>query len=126
MTLFENRLADIPHREIPVELRARILAAARPRPSFFALLTAILKALFSFPHPLAWGAVAACWAVITILNFSGPRGEELYAVTPKNYGGPLPSAQEYFVRQAEEHSLLMSLLAGAEPVPTYQLRPQDL
>jgi hypothetical protein len=85
MTPLEQRLSETPHRELPPGLRARILAAARPRPSFPALVLALLKNIFSFPHPMAWAAVAAGWAAIAILNFSGPRGPELYTVTPKDY-----------------------------------------
>ncbi len=125
----EHRLAAIPHREIPSEWRSQILEAARqPRRSFPALLLAALKGIFSFPHPLAWGAVAAGWLAIAALNFSGPRGEALYTVTPKNYKGRLPSAQEYFVQMDLQQRLLLALAADndPEPQPVYHLRRQDL
>jgi hypothetical protein len=128
MTPFEQRLAATPRREIPAEWRAHILAAAtQPRRSFPAFLIATFKSIFSFPHPLAWGALAAGWVAIATLNFSGPRGEALYAVTPKDYKGRLPSAQEYIVQMDLQRRLLIALAAeDFEPRPVYYLRRQDL
>ncbi|CAN5517706.1 hypothetical protein BH09VER1_BH09VER1_51260 [soil metagenome] len=80
MTPFEQQLAETPLREIPAEWRARMLPPAPPakeRRDWRAALAGLL-----WPHPLAWGAVAACWLVIVGLNFTGPRGPELYTVSP--------------------------------------------
>lgn len=126
MTPFEQRLAEIPPREIPPELRARILAAARPRPPFPVFLLSLAKSLFSFPHPLAWGALAAGWVAIAALNFTGPRGPELYAVTPKDYRGRLPSAQEYLAQFELRDRLLAYLSTNAfDPQPVYYLRREE-
>ena len=128
MTPLEHRIAATPRREIPAGLRAQILtAAARPRRSFPSLLLALLKNFLSFPHPLAWGGVAAAWVAIAALNFSGPRGEALYAVTPKDYKGRLPSTQEYLAAMELQRRLLIALAADPlEPQPVYYIRRQDL
>lgn len=78
MTPFERQLADTPLRDIPPSWRTRLLPPPR-RPSF-AWLPFWRRLLW--PHPLAWGALATCWIIIMALNFSGPRGPELYAVSP--------------------------------------------
>lgn len=129
MTPFEQRLAAIPRTPPPDELRDRILAAARPaRRHGFALLLGWVRAILSFPHPLAWGAVGAAWMVIAILNFSGPRGEALYAVTPSGYQIDAMSAQEYLAQIEAERRLILALEAerAAIPPPAYHLNPQDL
>ena len=128
MTPLEQRLAATPRREIPAGWRAQILtAAAQPRRSFPASLLSLFKSIFSFPHPLAWAAVGACWVVIAALNFSGPRGEALYAVTPKDYKGRLPTAQEYLVQLDFQQRLLLALAGdNLGPQPVYYLRREDL
>lgn len=115
---FETRLAATPRAGLPPELRGRILAAARERAP--RALAALL-----WPHPVAWGAVAAAWVAIAVLNFSGPRGPELYAVSPKEYRGRLPSAQEYLVRLETERRLLLAL-AAEQPLPLRAHRPFGL
>ncbi len=83
--------------------------------------------IFTWPHPTAWRAVAAGWIAIAALNFSGPRGETLYAVTPKDFKGRLPSAQEYLVQMDLQRRLVAALEANSfEPRPVYYLRRQDL
>ncbi len=127
MTPFEQRLAAAPRREVPAELRARILEAAAPRRSFPAFLLFLAKSIFSFPHPLAWGAIAAGWVAIAALHFSGPRDEALYAITPKDFKGRMPSAQEYFVQMDLQRRLVAALEADdVEPRPVFYLRRQDL
>lgn len=123
---FEQRLTAIPPREPPPELRARILAAAE-RPSFSTLLLSLAKFIFSFPHPLAWGAVAAAWITIAALNLSGPRGETL-AVTPRESRTDHPfSPHEYLVQFDQHQRLLDALRADLDPSERrYVLRPQDL
>jgi hypothetical protein len=143
MDPFEAHLAAIPHRAPAPELRARVLeAAAReerrnfpalaaPVSASLRLLLSLAKSVFAFPHPLAWGAVATCWLVIAALNFSGPRGEALYAVTPPGYRDRLPSAQEYLVEWETERRLIALLETEPIFVPTtratpFPLRPEDL
>jgi len=75
MSDLEHKLAALPLAEPPEVLRTRILARAaersrQDRRGFAAWL---------WPHPVAWGAVAALWLVIFALNFSGPRGDALLA-----------------------------------------------
>lgn len=75
MSDLEHQLAALPLAEPPEALRTRVLAHAaeqsrKPRRSFAAGL---------WPHPPAWGAVAALWIVIAALNFSGPHGDALLA-----------------------------------------------
>ena len=72
MKTFEEELAETPFREIPRQWEARMLPP--PRRSSLAFVWEIL----TWPPPLAWGTVAACWLGIFLLNFSGPRGADLY------------------------------------------------
>jgi len=72
---FENRLRHQSLRQIPAEWRTEILAAttitSRPkhRASFLSTISHQLSTLF-WPHPKAWGALAAIWICIFVLNFS--------------------------------------------------------
>ncbi|MBN8711837.1 MAG: hypothetical protein J0I10_20875 [Verrucomicrobia bacterium] len=75
MSDLEDQLAALPLADPPAALRTRVLAHAaeqsrKARHGFAAWL---------WPHPVAWGAVAALWIVIFALNFSGPRGDALLA-----------------------------------------------
>ena len=125
---FEQRLAAIPHRELPPEWRTRILSTARAaeRIPWSTHLAALL-----WPHPLAWGALVTGWLAIAALNFTGPRGESLYAVTPATYRDRLPSAQEYLVEWETERRLIALLesesvvMSVPRPAP-FHLRPEDL
>ncbi|HEY8901560.1 MAG TPA: hypothetical protein VIM61_14195 [Chthoniobacterales bacterium] len=116
MTPFERRLAATPRRDAPSELRARILAIAREaeRPAWRIVLARLL-----WPHPIAWGALAAAWIAIAALNVAGPRGPELYTVSPPEYRDRLPAAREYFVQWEIERRLLARLEAEC----TRDLRP---
>jgi len=80
--LSEETLRRIEWREVPPAWRGGILAAARGQArtaptSLWALLHSL-----AWPHPYAWGMLAALWLVIVALNFSGPRGNDLYAGNP--------------------------------------------
>ena len=83
---FEQRLQRQPLRPVPPEWRDEILAAARagaapsslaPRPS--PLLSLLRDWLW--PHPVAWGALAASWALAVGLN-SAAGGPVLTAMRP--------------------------------------------
>jgi hypothetical protein len=83
---FEQRLQRQPLRPVPPEWRDEILAAARagaapsslaPRPS--PLLSLLRDWLW--PHPVAWGALAAGWALVVVLN-SAAGGPVLTAMMP--------------------------------------------
>jgi hypothetical protein len=109
MTPFEDHLAASPRRDVPASWRARILANACHRPSLPLLLLAAFRTVFSFPHPLAWGAVAAGWVLIVVLNLMGPRGEALYAVMPAGYGDHTLAARDYFARLERERAMFLAL-----------------
>lgn len=127
MTPFEQRLAETPHRELPAELSTRILATGPQRPTFPVFLLSIFQETFRLPHPLAGGAVAAGWLAIAILNLSGPRGPELYAVTSREYRDRLPSAQDYLVQMELRDELIARLTAETfEEQPIFYLRRDKL
>ena len=103
---FEQRLSKTPLREIPASWREEILGAAhedhRRNPGAFGVLVTgkfvtmvgtagpavpkiglrNLKLMMRnalWPHPFAWGALAALWLAILSLNHSGPHEDRLYA-----------------------------------------------
>lgn len=127
----EKRIAAMARREIPAEWRGRILAKAARKEPLPMIFLGLLRALFSFPHPAAWAAVGAVWLVIAALNLSGPRGEELYAVTPKEFRSRMPSA-EVMLAQYEANRRLLAILSiepalgGHEQPFLHELRRQDL
>lgn len=80
MEPFEQRLKRQPLRQTPAGWREEILAAAReaqtPRQlataqveSFFSILNRPLFSLL-WPHPVAWGGLAAIWIFIFAANYS--------------------------------------------------------
>jgi hypothetical protein len=77
MNEFEQKLSRQSLRQIPGEWRAEILAAVNSPArreeaktiSFFSTLNHQLSSIF-WPHPKAWGALAAVWIFIFALNFS--------------------------------------------------------
>lgn len=87
MTELEKQINNAPLRPIPPEWREDILRVAkkarleRALPDYFAFAIFLRKLLW--PHPVAWAVLAACWMLAAVLCFSGPRGPELYAVTPQ-------------------------------------------
>jgi hypothetical protein len=120
MTEFETHLRTVPVREIPPHWRAGILAAAEGREETaqrgsLAGLWEIFRGLL-WPHPAAWAVLAACWLVVTVLCFSGPRGPSLYVVTPPDLE-PVRVAPESYVlhRQALEGMLKESWLSENLP-----------
>lgn len=71
---FEKHLARQPLRPLPPTWREEILDAAVPRPVSPAArsgpkVVSWWRSLF-WPSPLAWGGVAAAWAVILALNIA--------------------------------------------------------
>jgi hypothetical protein len=96
MTEFENQIRRASLRSLPPEWREDILAAARPccRPRRTAFLVPFRNLLW--PHPAAWAVLAACWIVAAALCLSGPRGAELYTVTPPGVI-PVPLSRETYV-----------------------------
>lgn len=89
MTSFEKQIRKAPLRSLPPQWREEILTTAmRRRPSWGTAFPGKFRnpkskiRNFFWPHPAAWGVLAACWLLAAALCFSGPRGKELYAVTP--------------------------------------------
>ncbi len=77
---FERLLKSQPLRQIPAEWRNEILTATTRMPStrsvkpaaehsFLSALNHRLRSLL-WPHPAAWGGLAAIWVFIFVLNFS--------------------------------------------------------
>lgn len=77
---FAQRLRRLPLRQVPGEWRQKILSAAgETQPvqrvevvsnhSFISRLNRRLTSMF-WPHPVAWGALAAIWVCIFAVNFS--------------------------------------------------------
>lgn len=77
---FEQRLKRLPLGQVPGEWRKEILSAAGetaaiPRAgvvsgdSFLSNLNRRLTSIL-WPHPVAWGAMAAIWVLILAVNFS--------------------------------------------------------
>lgn len=113
MTPLEKRIANTPLRPVPEHWRTGVLstalnAAEKDWKSKF-------KNLF-WPHPYAWGALAACWVVVVVLNFSGPRGEDLYAFTPSELRHGLASPKEYFAALQIRNALLELWLCEPDEV----------
>ena len=74
MNEFEKRIADTPTRRLPAAWRDDILAAARaelaPQPAPRTARPWWLGWLW--PHPVAWGTLAAAWVVIFALHAATP------------------------------------------------------
>ena len=75
---FEQRLQRQSLRQIPAAWREEILSAtsqaqsAGRSPSGYSFLSVLHQRLSSllWPHPVAWGGLAAVWVLIVALNFS--------------------------------------------------------
>jgi hypothetical protein len=61
---FENQLQRQSMREVPPHWRARIVAAAQPKPARW-------REWF-WPCPQAWATLGAAWVVIFVLHFTAP------------------------------------------------------
>jgi hypothetical protein len=97
MNDLEKRLAEIPLNPPPADWREAILTAAKeenPRAKVIGF-PAFLRA-----HPVAWGALAACWLVIGGLNLSGPSRSEVHSLAMVPGKSPTaPQMAEYFERR---------------------------
>lgn len=121
MTEFENQIRRAALRSLPSEWREDILAAARPcrRPRRTAFLVSFRNPISAlrnllWPHPAAWAVLAACWIVAAALCLSGPRGAELYAVTPPGFPR-LEVSPELYAAYLKTRDRLLSAPAEAEP-----------
>ena len=92
---FEEFLTNQPLRAAPPQWRGEILAAAR-QPAARATLAPWWRT-WLWPSPYAWGALAAVWVAIFVLNSAAQPGRHL---TPAN--GPTPTVDE-MVAMLNEH-----------------------
>jgi hypothetical protein len=76
---FEQFLKNQPLRVVPPEWRGEILAAAR-QPAARAALAPWWRT-WLWPSPYAWGALAAVWVAIFILNSAARPGRSLMSKT---------------------------------------------
>jgi hypothetical protein len=113
---FESRLQRQPQRPVPPSWRNEILTAARaaaaPRsvpashqPTWLARLNARLTALF-WPHPVAWGGLAAAWLLVFALNAASLEPTVRVAT---HYAPPMSGEVKELLRQQEQ---LFAELAG--------------
>ncbi len=115
----ERRLAGLPLRPVPPEWRAPILAAARmaakrrsptEEPAALPWWRAWL-----WPSPVAWGGVAAAWAVILFLNEAG-QWQPLTASPVASV--PSPGLGLAFIEHRRQlNELLETPAPGPEPAP---------
>lgn len=116
---FEARLRRQPGKQIPGEWRTEILAAAgvvemsarSPRVNRRFWLSTLNPKLSTvlWPHPVAWGALAAIWIFIFAVNFSMRDKSPIVAEK-----GSLPSP-EVLVELRQQQKLYAELL-GTVPV----------
>jgi hypothetical protein len=113
---FEEKLRRQPRREIPANWREEILGplraveTARPAPWWRQWL---------WPHPAAWGGLAAAWVAIFVLAYAG---------RPEHGGASVALSQRApdVLQAFEERTRLMAELSGevAEPRPPAE-RPRS-
>jgi hypothetical protein len=121
---FEQRLQRVTPRQAPPEWRNEILSAARAAAASrtaeinesHSAWTA-LRGLF-WPHPVAWGGLAAAWIVIFALNFAAREPGQVQIARQ----APPPSPQMRQLLQ-EQEQLLAELISPAEPVRA--IRPKS-
>ena len=123
---FESRLQRQPLRQIPPDWRAEILAAAReaqaphhaPRSTRQSFLTTISHQLSTFfwPHPKAWGGLAAAWIFIFVLHFSARETSPMLA---KKSAPPSP---EVMVELKKQQRMFAELVGSYEPAVADQPR----
>lgn len=114
---FERELARQPWKPLSPEWRAEILAAAKERPTRRAIaksplpgwasLGARLAAWF-WPHPLAWGGLAAAWLLVFALH-GLPA-----ASSPTLVAKAAPISSEMVVALRQQRQLLAELIGPPE------------
>ncbi|MSU62030.1 MAG: hypothetical protein EXS31_06490 [Pedosphaera sp.] len=123
---FEKRLSEIPMRAVPAGWRNEILhdPAAQTRgqtarPTSEASLLALLRQCL-WPHPAAWGTLAAVWVVIVALNISSG----VTSISLARRSSPVPPSPELLALLREQQALLRSLLAEpTSPPPPVERKP---
>jgi hypothetical protein len=122
MKPIEEKLTRLRLAEPPADLRRRVLAAAEaaaaPRESQRRTGAWSGWSEYFWPHPAAWGAVAAVWIVIFTLRMSAPAPEALFA----RADGTLPDSRS--ATQFLEYALLQSrLLRELKAEPSHDAAP---
>jgi len=109
---FEQRLNCQPLRQVPPEWREEILGAAArasrvEHHSFLSTLNSQLSTIL-WPHPVAWGGLAAVWILIFTVDFSvrdrTPSVAERYS----------PAPAEVVVELRQQQRLLAELMGPRE------------
>jgi hypothetical protein len=116
MEQFERRLKNEPLQPAPAEWRREILSAAneslatnrQQRVARHSLLSSLNRHLVSllWPHPMAWGGLAAVWVLILVAHVS--LRNQMPAVAKKSSS---PSPEVVAELQQQQH-LLAELLGG--------------
>jgi hypothetical protein len=109
---FEQFLKNQPLRAAPPQWRGEILAAAARQPAARAVMYPWWRA-WLWPSPYAWGALAAVWVAIFILNAAAQPGHSL---TPRD--GPAPTVDEMVAMLNEQRRELDELMAEEKVVAT--------
>ena len=126
---FEKKLRAQPAKEIPGEWRAEILSAARaaqpsasasgvPHRSWLSTINQQLSTLL-WPNQKAWGALAAVWVVIFLLNHAAQDGDGV--VVAKKSGPPSPE----MIAEMKKQQKLYAELVGAGATADVE-HPRDL
>jgi len=108
---FEQFLKSQPLRAAPPEWRAEILAAAKKTTKSSSSKSWLH--VWLWPSPYAWGALAAIWVAILILNSAAQPGRSL---TPQN--GPAPTVDEMVALLNEHRRELDEFMPKAQVVMT--------
>jgi hypothetical protein len=117
---FEQRLGRQPLKQIPAAWRAEILTAARAaqpschlrsvtRHSWLSTLNHQLSTLL-WPHPKAWGGLAAIWISIFAVNFS------MRDTSPQITEKSAPPSPEVIVELKKQQLLFAELVGAREPL----------
>lgn len=120
MESFERRLKRQPLQPVPAEWRRDILSAAREAQparhsqpvAGHSLLSRLQQrlAVLLWPHPVAWGGLAAVWIFIVAANVS--LRDQTPMVTKK---APSPSPE--VIAEVQQQQRLFAELLGANDMP---------
>jgi hypothetical protein len=117
---FEQRLKRQALRPVPAGWRDEILAAAREASSvkrsqpfvgrsFLSVLNQRLASIF-WPHPVAWGGLAAIWIIVFFVNYSIRDGQPGLAEK-------VVSQSPVVVAQLKQQQRLLAELLGPNDLP---------